>query len=313
MKKRLSVITIILISLISILQFKAKATSNIDIKSTQQNVNKIVSQIKSKTKQNKQIIIKKNNSIKNSDNNITNGTVKIKEEKNIILKGITRNITTKSGIKNSEGATIGIVNWRISNECVNGKSQFTFHIDSLEGVHPIFMSVTLQVVVRNGIKDMPTIYGTSNFNFNIAEIKPGSSKSLSVNPRTGYLTVYGAFATVAPNGHQNYNDIPPESILTNKRNQYFPNYTDPVSKKQVITGVRTDWAKTGSRGWNGRNAYIRKFEKEYGEQPKEKYWDLVQIHHIRPRNFGGSDSYENLVPVKYDPSHKLLNKWFRYY
>ncbi|WP_018664709.1 HNH endonuclease signature motif containing protein [Heyndrickxia acidiproducens] len=173
---------------------------------------------------------------------------------------------------------------------------------------PVLLSVQLQVDSRNGITDAPTTYASKNLIFEASEIKTGAQKSLSVKAKTAYLTLYGAFGALMADGTPNYFSISPSTILTNKLNQYFPNYIDPVSGKQAIDGVRTDWQRTGSHPWNGRNAYIKQFESIYGDQP-DSYWSAVQIHHIRPRNFGGSDEFDKLMPVE-TTAHRLITTWF---
>lgn len=296
LKKFLTIALVALLCLVALLPYNAKAYS------ASFNNQQMISQLTSKVNLNAttdKILTAQNDTIyQDSNNNIANGTTKI--------------YPNSKGVVAGEGTTIGEIKWRISNEYVNGKSQFTYHIDNLTGVRPVLIEVVLQVAVRNGVTDTPQPYGTATLTFNPAEITPGSSKSMSVNARTGYLTVYGAFGALSPDGTPNYSTIGASTILTNNLNQYFPNYIDPVSAKQAKTGVRTDWAKTGSRPWNGRNAYIKNFEAKYGQQSQKSYWDLVQIHHIRPRNFGGDDSFDNLMPVE-TSSHKLLNKWFANY
>ncbi len=294
MKKFLSIVIITLFSFIALLPCNANADST-SLKENQQMINQLTSQVDLNTNSDKIVTSKSDAIYQDSNDNIANGTTKI--------------YSKFKGVAAGEGATIGEIKWRISNEYVNGKSQFTYHIDDLIGVKPILMEVVLQVAVRNGVTDAPQPYGTATLTFNTAEITPGASKSMSVNARTGYLTVYGAYGALAPDGNPNYYTIGASTILTNKLNQYFPNYIDPVSGKQAVSGVRTDWAKTGSRPWNGRAAYIKDFESEYGQQSQTSYWNLVQIHHIRPRNFGGDDSFDNLMPVE-TSSHKLISKWF---
>lgn len=42
-------------------------------------------------------------------------------------------------------------------------------------------------------------------------------------------------------------------------------------------------------------------------------WSSVQIHHIRPRQYGGAlNDFNNLMPVKTE-SHRAITSWFRNY
>ena len=38
----------------------------------------------------------------------------------------------------------------------------------------------------------------------------------------------------------------------------------------------------------------------------------IQIHHIRPREYGSTHAYSNLIPLT-QPSHALFNTWFVQY
>lgn len=46
---------------------------------------------------------------------------------------------------------------------------------------------------------------------------------------------------------------------------------------------------------------------------EEGFWSSVQIHHIRPRQYGGAlNDFNNLMPVKTE-SHRAITSWFRNY
>ncbi len=42
-------------------------------------------------------------------------------------------------------------------------------------------------------------------------------------------------------------------------------------------------------------------------------WDKYDIHHIRPREYGGTNDFGNLVPVRRDIHQQLLNPWWQGY
>ena len=42
-------------------------------------------------------------------------------------------------------------------------------------------------------------------------------------------------------------------------------------------------------------------------------WDLYDIHHIKPRSRGGSNSFDNLTPVLKTLHRKLLNVWWSFF
>ena len=39
------------------------------------------------------------------------------------------------------------------------------------------------------------------------------------------------------------------------------------------------------------------------------WWSARQIHHIRPRIYGGTDDFNNLLPVP-NANHYLITSWF---
>ena len=100
--------------------------------------------------------------------------------------------------------------------------------------------------------------------------------------------------------------------LQNKLAQDFPEYVDPVSHKDAESPLRTDWTRLGqSPSWNGRQAFINRFNATYGTQSAD-WWSARQIHHIRPRIYGGTDDFNNLLPVP-NANHYLITSWFRNY
>lgn len=115
-----------------------------------------------------------------------------------------------------------------------------------------------------------------------------------------------------PKGTASLENIKSSTIVTNKVNQYFPNYVDSISKKSALYKFSNKWKiLKKSPSWNGRKKYITDFEKKYGKQ-SANYWSSREIHHIQPRKQSGGNEFSNLMPVKKDP-HKLLTKWFRNY
>ncbi|TAF34693.1 MAG: HNH endonuclease [Cytophagales bacterium] len=36
----------------------------------------------------------------------------------------------------------------------------------------------------------------------------------------------------------------------------------------------------------------------------------IDIHHIQPLGYGGTNAFENLVPLDYNTQHKLFNSWW---
>ncbi len=70
---------------------------------------------------------------------------------------------------------------------------------------------------------------------------------------------------------------------------------------------RVPWNRKGdfSKDW-----YIRQwYERGYSDPPSG--WRNIQIHHIHPREFGGSNDFDNLVPLSTE-DHIPFNTWWRH-
>lgn len=145
----------------------------------------------------------------------------------------------------------------------------------------------------------------------VGTITPGLIGSAEIPARTTFSAVSGAYGCEASTGNVGTFTINPTSlVLLNKKGQYFPNYVDPLSGKSAMN-IRTDWTKIGTRRWNGRTSYIKKYNSTYGNQ-SDAWWNIREIHHIRPRAYGGSDDFSNLMPVT-KPQHVLITQWFANY
>ena len=86
--------------------------------------------------------------------------------------------------------------------------------------------------------------------------------------------------------------IPKESRVGWYRNQteanlYRVNDTDILCKKDYID----EWYRRGY-------------------QTPEGGWDLYEIHHIKPREFGGSADFDNMVPLLKDVHRKVVTPWW---
>lgn len=50
-----------------------------------------------------------------------------------------------------------------------------------------------------------------------------------------------------------------------------------------------------------------------GYETPEGGWDLYEIHHIKPREFGGSSEFENMIPLLKDVHRKVVTPWWNGY
>ena len=137
---------------------------------------------------------------------------------------------------------------------------------------------------------VPSVGSTTNPVGNILEGGSGAivnSKGVTypevIDIRTGQNMVF-------PEGVNSR--IPKESRVGWYRNQteanlYRVNDTDILCKKDYID----EWYRRGY-------------------QTPEGGWDLYEIHHIKPREFGGSADFDNMVPLLKDVHRKVVTPWW---
>jgi RHS repeat-associated protein len=102
----------------------------------------------------------------------------------------------------------------------------------------------------------------------------------------------------------------------NSAGRPYPNVTDPRSGtaipapraglSKVSVGDRVHW------GAQERGAYIKDWY-DRGHATPTGGWSGYDIHHIVPREYGGTNAFENLVPVPRLVHQQELNPWWREY
>lgn len=106
------------------------------------------------------------------------------------------------------------------------------------------------------------------------------------------------------------------AATVNRAGRAYPNVTDPrnglpippppANLPKVPVQERVPWG-AGERG-----AYIKEwYDKGYDTPPGG--WATHDIHHITPREYGGTNNFNNLVPVKRDVHQQEFNGWWRGY
>lgn len=88
------------------------------------------------------------------------------------------------------------------------------------------------------------------------------------------------------------------------------NMADQASPQKPLTRVlreqRVPW------GPKERAAFIAEWIRRTYPVPAGG-WNNYDIHHIRPREFGGTNNFDNLVPVERQTDHRLFNEFWREY
>lgn len=102
----------------------------------------------------------------------------------------------------------------------------------------------------------------------------------------------------------------------NSKGVSYPEVKDPRTGKNIPMpeGELEIVPKDQRVEWN--NATRSEFIKEWydrGYQTPEGGWDKYDIHHILPREYGGTNDFENLVPVERKIHQTQLNSWWQGY
>lgn len=124
------------------------------------------------------------------------------------------------------------------------------------------------------------------------------------------LTVKDAFGQILGTGTSDT-----RQILTNKRAEVYPSYSDPYSPKVMTDPARADWARVTPIPWTTSDR--GNFIKEYSELYPNNSWNwsgtVTEIHHIRPRNLGGTNDFSNLIPLPKSFHQTIVTPWFSGY
>ena len=99
----------------------------------------------------------------------------------------------------------------------------------------------------------------------------------------------------------------------NARGDPFPNFIDPRTGQAVPPPpAALKWVSKEMRvPWNRelRSEFIREWARQ-GYRTPPGGWPSNDIHHIIPREWGGTNDFWNLVPVQQEVHRTLVNKWW---
>jgi RHS repeat-associated protein len=110
---------------------------------------------------------------------------------------------------------------------------------------------------------------------------------------------------------------PPEGDRpVNSKNVPYPKVIDPRTGKEmpfpegnlqkVAKADKVDWTKAN------RREFITEWH-NLGYPRPEGGWDPLDIHHILPREYGGTNDFWNLIPVDRTFHQDVINEWWRYF
>jgi hypothetical protein len=96
----------------------------------------------------------------------------------------------------------------------------------------------------------------------------------------------------------------------------YPSVIDPRTGKPVPFpyGALQKAAKASRVSWGPkeRGTFISEWYRR-GYSTPEGGWDKYDIHHIVPREYGGTNDFWNLVPVARGTEHELFNSFWRHF
>jgi RHS repeat-associated protein len=101
--------------------------------------------------------------------------------------------------------------------------------------------------------------------------------------------------------------------IVNRAGITYPSIIDPRTGEAVsfpTTLVRTPLAsRLGTLTKHEKKAFIQEWQARGFAEPAGG-WDAYQIHHIQPREWGGTHAFENLVPVERRFHEQVVTPWW---
>lgn len=199
-----------------------------------------------------------------------------------------------------------------------GEANITFRINGFVGSKPnrIDLTYTLFRGVQRGTTGT-SVGGCTSTVQGILNVKEGKTvvctKKIS---QTGYY-----FAEVKLNiknalgVSMGTDSSQTKQILTNKHATVYPFHYDPYSNKTMAEPARTDWARTTSIPWTNddRGKYIKDYSEKFPKNGWNWSGNVTHIHHVRPRNLGGTNTFNNLIPIPARVHESIVSPWFTGY
>ncbi|KOP64346.1 hypothetical protein AMS62_03045 [Bacillus sp. FJAT-18019] len=244
-----------------------------------------------------------------------------------IYNGETVQTYTKDEYENlssrSSLSAVSSVAWNVVLNTTGGKFEYGYKIMSVTGTKPSSMKITVSPQIANYRSGPFSQFGSADFSLKSSDIFIGKT---GTKLDQIYSTKYWKFHlsseatwTGAPYKEvwSSYGDN--YIILLNKKGVEYPKYTDPQSGIKLWEPPANLAVNTRSPG-NYRGPFETWYNNNFG-QPTRFSWSDVQIHHMQPLKYNGSDSVSNLIPL-WKPgstpkngimSHTVLNNWWLQY
>lgn len=193
----------------------------------------------------------------------------------------------------------------------SSKITIQYRVEDITGDEPD------KVVMQTGIYGRVTRDGSANYppegnGKTITLFNPSEGDTHSVDfpiSSTKYFIFYADINLYEDNVFVGTGSAALSKVLLNKKAVVYPSHVDPYSGTVMIQPERTDWSKTTPISWD-RTTYVTWYNQTY---PNHLWnWNQTQVHHIRPRAYGGTNSYSNLVPIQTN-YHYIVSAWWTNY
>ncbi|TVX93735.1 HNH endonuclease signature motif containing protein [Paenibacillus agilis] len=218
--------------------------------------------------------------------------------------------------------TVSVIRYQVAISANNGILTYGYTIKTLAGPIPTTAKIHVASLVSSTTRyGLYSQWGSADFNLIGSDFVLGTGKTKQDNM---YNTYYWKFrinsSTTWASGRVDLSDETTDAFLLNKKGVLYPKYSDPQSGIALIE-PRADMVpnpRTPSSTY--RTNFMKHYNTSFGN-PTYFIWDDVQVHHMIPVRFNGSDAMSNLIPL-WKPgvqpqngilSHSVLNSWWANY
>jgi hypothetical protein len=142
--------------------------------------------------------------------------------------------------------------------------------------------------------------------------KSGTEFPMSLSSGTSGKTSYWSVSIDGTYGNQSVS-WSTDRVLFNKVGMRYPRYKDYLSGLSIFEPSTTLTKVSNPVKWTtaDRDKYKKWYEQTYANGDVLD-WSKVQVHHIIPRAYGGTNDYSNLMPLPFEV-HLLYNRWWANY
>lgn len=307
-------------------QTKRKESKRILIDSTKEEIvmknNKVIQRnvVSSNTANSEKATKKMYNSNKKSSISVVDMAAKVKDgvvQKSVPLKN------HKKGVSTQKKGQISVTQMGYETYINSGSGTITTEIKiaTMTGERPTYIIAGNHLYAGDQYNGSYKQVMEHTREFKGANIVVGKKYSKTYKLKSTQYFVAKNQATAAWRGFQPRNSSgQTERFLTNKKAVPYPNiyiivpnksktridmaYPNSTKWKKVPTEKRVSW------GDKERKTFRNNFEKKYNTKID---WKGLDIHHVKPRLYGGTNTLSNLLPISRTMHQKTISPWWLAY